>query len=113
MAYAFVQRVVEATPEELSRKVRSTARAQGFEEGPLGRKRGWLGERMAPLAGGRVTGRLWVWPITSDLSVAYLGLESPAVPVPGIAQRLRRMAERLLVETDVPTRKLGELAIAS
>jgi hypothetical protein len=74
MAYGYAQRVIAAEPDEVFRTARTAARDRGFGIGAVRRTRGFLRERFLPIDDGRVGGRLWVWGLGPNLSVAYLGL---------------------------------------
>ena len=100
MPYGFAQRVVKATPDAVLRTARLAAREAGLVTGPTRDPNGAFGERYLPLIDGRTTGRLWVWPLASGLSVTYLGFSDDSALAraitPSARKRLRRKAEWLI-----------------
>ena len=118
MPYGFAQRVVEATPETILKNARRAAREAGLVTGPVRNPHGAFDERYLPIVDGPVTGRLWVWALTSRLSVAYLGLSdgSPFALVTPIAaqRRLRRRAGWLLDQVGAePAFERDDLRVAA
>ncbi len=100
MAYGFAQRVVKGDPDQVFAEARKAAREDGFGTGTIRRTQGFLRERFLPIDDGRVGGRLWVWGIGPDLSVAYLGLRDLGglawLGLPAARKKLQRDAADLL-----------------